>query len=156
MKSIIQRLFPKVIDNEFKGHKIALYVFYVLTAVTIWRSQHHMFSSDGGAQSIATIPLDTFTKAGSAAVVGVFSLWGLSQLVIGIMYLISSIKYKSMIPMWYLFMFVEYLFRETYIGNIKPIPTAGTAPGAIGNIPLMLISIVMLILSLIEPKRKNS
>lgn len=155
MKNIIERIFPKVINNEFKGYKIALYVFYALTAVTIWRSQHHMFAPDGGAQSIATIPLDTFTDAGATTVISVFSLWGLSQLIIGIMYLVSAIRYRSMIPMWYLLMFVEYLFRATYVMMVKPIPTVGTAPGAAGNLPLMIISLTMLTLSLMTPRRSK-
>lgn len=153
MKKIIERIFPKVINNEFKGYKIALYVFYALTAVTIWRSQHHMFAPDGGAQSIATIPLDTFTDKGSAAVIGIFSLWGLSQLIIGIMYLVSSIRYRSMIPMWYLLMFVEYLFRGTYVSMVKPVPTVGTAPGAKGNLPLMIIALIMFVLSVMTPRK---
>ena len=34
-------------------------VLWVITALTIWRSLKHMLGHDGGAQSIASIPLDT-------------------------------------------------------------------------------------------------
>ena len=57
---MLHRVFPTSLDNKFPGHKIALYVFYALTALTLWRSQHHLFGHDGGAQSIASIPLDTY------------------------------------------------------------------------------------------------
>jgi len=69
MKTIINNIFPKTLNNDYKGSKIALYVFFALTALTLWRSQQHLFTGDGGAQSIATIPLDTFTSSGAAAVV---------------------------------------------------------------------------------------
>ena len=72
-------VFPHTIDNNYKGLKIALYIFYILTIVTLWRSQHHLFAADGGAMSIASIPLDTFTSDGEMAVIGVFSLWPLCR-----------------------------------------------------------------------------
>src|SRR6056297_2599092 len=151
MKTIIERIFPKTLNNDYKGYKIALYVFFALTALTLWRSQHHLLAADGGAQSIATIPLDTFTTPGAAAVIGVFGLWGLSQLIIGIVYLVVSLRYRAMIPFMYLLV-VEYFMRAVYIPSAKPIPTAGTAPGATGNWPLMIIAFIMLVLSVIPPK----
>ena len=74
---MLNLLFPKVVDNRFRGQLIALYAFYPITALTLWRSQHHIFASDGGAQSIATITLDQFTEGGANAVVFVFALWGI-------------------------------------------------------------------------------
>ncbi|RSK29364.1 hypothetical protein EJF36_12465 [Bacillus sp. HMF5848] len=152
---LINKILPKNINNTYRGQKIALYVFYILTAVTIWRSQHHLFALDGGAQSIATIPLDSFTDAGAAAVIGVFSLWGLSQLIIGILYFIVSLRYRSLVPLMYLLVVFEYLVRATYISSVKPIPTAGTAPGAAANVPVIIIAVVMFVLSLLEPKIKS-
>jgi len=49
MKNIIKIVLPKQYDNQIVGSKIALYAFYVLTVVTLWRSQHHLFAADGGA-----------------------------------------------------------------------------------------------------------
>ena len=155
MKTIIERIFPKELNNDYKGYKFVLYVFFALTALTLWRSQHHLFSADGGAQTIATIPLDTFTTSGAAAVIGVFGLWGLSQLIIGMIYLIVSLRYRAMIPLMYLLMFVEYFVRTVYFPLAKPIPTAGTAPGATGNLPLMIIAFVMLGFSVITPRKRD-
>ncbi len=145
MKDVISIIFPKQIDNQFKGYKIALYAFYLLTAVTLWRSQHHLFAPDGGAQTIASIPLDTFTAQGSQAVIGVFGLWGLSQLIIGIIYLLVALRYRAMVPLMYVLMIVEYSFRAFYFPVAKSIPTTGIAPGAAINLPFVLFSVIMLI-----------
>lgn len=155
MKNFMNVVFPKQIDNQFKGYKIALYAFYVLTAVTLWRSQHHLLAVDGGAQSIASIPLDLFTSTGAQAVVGVFGLWGLSQLIIGIIYLLVSLRYRSMVPLMYVLMIVEYSFRAFYFPVAKPIPTTGTAPGAVINLPFILFSVVMLILIVVGHRKKE-
>ena len=66
---MLERLFPAHFDNNFRGYNSALWVFYAFTVLTIWRSQHHLFASDGGAQSIATIPLDSYSAAGASTVV---------------------------------------------------------------------------------------
>lgn len=152
MKPWIEKILPKHIDNTYDGNKIALYVFYVITVITLWRSQHHVFTPDGDAQTIATIPLDTFSKAGAQAVIGAFSLWGLSQLIIAILYVIVGIRYRALVPLMYLLIIFEYTIRATYIPAFKAIPTAGTAPGAISNLPMIIIAFVMLILSISRSK----
>lgn len=148
---MIERLFPTTFGNDFPGQKIALWVFYALTALTLWRSQHHIFAADGGAQSIATIPLDSYVQGGAATVISVFALWGLAQLGMGLIMLLAAIRYKSMIPLLWLFIFFEYLGR-LLIGLYKPIETIGTAPGANANLILPWIALAMLILSLIPRK----
>ena len=147
-KTILARLFPRQITNDFPGIKISLWAFYLFTALTLWRSQHHLLAHDGGAQSIAGIPLDNYSDAAAANIIGIFALWGLSQLVIGLVYLIAAIRYRAMIPILYLLNLVEYLLRGFYLPAYKPIETVGTAPGAVGNLPLAIFSFVMLALSL--------
>lgn len=151
----LARLFPPAFDNIFPGQKIALWVFYALTAVTLWRSQHHVFAADGGAQSIATIPLDTYTQGGAAAVVTIFALWGLAQLGMGLLYLLAIIRYKSMIPLLYLLFVLEYGGR-LFVGSIKPIETVSTAPGAAVNLPFFVAGMVLLVLSLVPPKNSET
>ena len=143
------RLFlPRKIDNVFLGNKVALWSFYLLTAVTLWRSQHHLFAADGGAQSIATIPLDTYSLEASSTVVGVFALWGLSQLIIGFIYLVVCLRYRALIPLMYLLGVIEYGMRAFYIGSHKPVETIGDAPGALINLPFMLVFTLMFVLAL--------
>ena len=94
IKTALSNLLPRQITNEFSGSQIALWGFYLLTALTLWRSQHHIFSSDGGAQSIATIPLENYSDSAASTIIGMFALWGLSQLIIGIIYLVAAIRYR--------------------------------------------------------------
>lgn len=143
------KIFPKQLNNAYRGHPLAKWVFVLLTVVTIGRSLVHVFAPDGGAHSIATIPLDTFTPGGATAVIFVFSLWGLSQLLIGLMYAVVLWRYQAFIPFLYLLMMVEYGMRIV-LGNLKPIETTETAPGAVGNFILLPLAAIMLILSLWE------
>jgi len=149
------KILPKEINNDYKGRKIALYIFYLITIMTVVRSLIHMFASDGGAQSIATIPLDTFTNEGASTVILVFSLWGLSQLIMGIFYVIVCWRYKSLIPLMYILIFLEYLMR-LILSSLKPIETTGTAPGAVINYVFIPLMIVLVILSLQKTSKKES
>ena len=148
------KVLPKEINNNYNGRKIALYFFYLFTIMTVVRSLIHMFAPDGGAQTIATIPLDTFTKAGASTVILIFALWGLSQLIIGMFYVIVCWRYKSLIPFMYLFLFIEYSMR-LILGFLKPIETSGTAPGAVVNFIFPPLIIILLLLSLNSKKSEK-
>ncbi len=141
------KVLPKEINNDYKGRKIALYFFYFFTILTIVRSLIHIIAPDGGAQSIATIPLDTFTEEGASTIILIFSLWGLSQLIMGIFYVIVNWKYKSLIPLMYIFIFIEYFMRFV-LGILKPIETTGTAPGAIIDYIFPPLVIILFLLSI--------
>lgn len=140
-------ILPTVVDNNYRGQKIALWFFYLITAVTVVRSCIHMFKSDGGAQSIATIPLDTYSDGAAGVVIGMFAYWGLSQLMFGFMQVIVALKYKSLIPLMYLMLILEWAGRFV-LGMYKPIETVGQAPGGIGNMVLPFVCLIMFFLSI--------
>lgn len=132
MKAALNRLFPDRFDNVFPGNRFALYVFYLLTGMTLWRSYVHMTWPDGGAQSIASMPLDTYVPGATANIIAIFGQWGLTQLLVGFLFLLVCLRYKSL--MW-LITIIEYGGRRV-VGMFKPIETIETAPGAAGTIPL--------------------
>jgi hypothetical protein len=142
----MDRLFPTTFDNEFRGHALALWIFWPFTIVTIARSLVHIFASDGGAQSIATIPLDQYVDGGAETVVSLFAFWGLAQLGMALVMLLACIRYRSMIPLLWVFVFVEWTGR-LLIGAYNPIETAGVAPGAVGNRVIPLVALVMIVLA---------
>lgn len=155
MKSAMRNLFPAQIDNVFPGQKIALWAFYALTALTLWRSQHHILASDGGAQSIATIPLDSYSDGAAATIIAIFAQWGLIQLLLGMLMLLAAVRYKSMVPLLWLVLLMEWVGRGL-IGQFKQIETLATAPGQIGNLLIPIVALVMLILSLVPQKKPEN
>lgn len=148
---MLNQIFPTPADNTFRGHALAKWMFLILTLVTIARSLVHMFAADGGAQSIATIALDSFTSSGADTVITMFGLWGLSQLIIGLVYAVVFWRYQSLIPMMYLTMLFEYVMRLIAPLYTPGIATTGTAPGSVGDYILIPLVAVMLILSVRRP-----
>lgn len=145
-----EKLLPRAASNDYRGRPLAKWALVPLTLITIGRSLTHMFAEDGGAQSIATIPLADFTANGANAVITIFALWGLSQLIIGLLYALVWWRYAALIPLVYLLFTGEYLMR-LLAGLYTPgIETASTPPGAIGDYLFVPLGIVLLALSLRE------
>ncbi len=140
-------ILPKTIDNTYSGNIISKVFFYIIILFTIVRSLIHVLSPDGGSMSIATIPLNTYSAAATNTIIYMFGVWGLSQLMMGIIYLIVVIKYKSFLPLMYIFVTCEYGIR-LIIGHMKPIVTMHTAPGTVGNYILVPLGIIMFLLSI--------
>jgi hypothetical protein len=151
---MIDKLFPKNIDNHYRGMSIAKWLFVAMTILTVGRSLAHIFLPDGGAQSIATIPLTEFTSNGATVIIGMFAQWGLTQLMFGLLYVLVIWRYQSLIPLMWLFIFFEWTGR-LLLGFYKSFETEGQAPGGIGNMIFPVVAVIMLVFSLREQKERK-
>ena len=150
-----KRLFlPRTVDNTYRGLPVARYVFYVIAAFTVIRSVLHIALPDGGAGSIATIPLGAYGQAAAGGVVYMFGVWGVSQLLMGAFYWIVVLRYKSLIPLMYAFVAVEYAARIA-VGYVHPVALMGVAPGEVGNYILLPLAALMLLLSITYRERRS-
>ena len=140
---MLERLFPSPVDNRVRGHKLALWLFYPITLVSLVRSCIHIFRSDGGAQSIATIPLDTFTSEGAASLIAIFAQRGLSQLLLAVLFVVVLFRYRALLSLMYLLLLVEYAGRIS-IGAMKPVVTLEVPPGGPGSILLIVLGVLLL------------
>lgn len=150
MKNINEKIFPKNVNNDYYGYRIAVYVFMIYSIISIARSCIHFFSQDGGAGSIAHIDL----SQGGKNIIFVFALWGSSQLILAFIQLLISVRYKSLLPFMYILLFLEYCFRAV-LGIMKPLvfeAGAGTPPGGYLDKIMIPIALIMLILSLMTKK----
>ena len=150
--NITMTLFPKKLHLQSLYVRLSLVLITVFTLVGIVRSLLHIFLPDGGAQLIATIPLDSFSEEAQAVVIGMFALWGLSQLLSSLVYVYILIKRKEWLPFAWLLLLIEYASRWL-IGQFKPFETVQTAPGAIGNYVFMLLCVMMLVWYIVDYKK---
>jgi hypothetical protein len=132
---------------EFNHKKWIKSVFFVISIITIIRSLIHIISPDGGAGSIAGIPLSQYSMEASQTIIFMFALWGISQLIIGLFYIYVLIIKPNLIPIMLLSLTLEYSLR-LIIGQLKPILTTHTAPGAYGNYIMIPLSIILFLLSI--------
>jgi hypothetical protein len=145
-------LFPNKLNLQSMFVRLSFVLIVVFTLVGIVRSLLHIFLPDGGAQVIATIPLDSFTEEAKAVVIGMFALWGLSQLLSSLIYVYILFKKKQWLPFAWFLLFIEYASRWL-IGQFKPFETVQTAPGATGNYVFVFISLIMLLWFMVNHKK---
>ena len=147
MPGISTRIFPQQFDNRYRGHRLALWLFYPILFLNVAISLAAIFKTDGAAQSADGIPLDTFSHAAAAAVIGVVAYLGLSNLLLGFVSILALIRYRSMIPFLYLLLIVQYLGHKG-INWIKPIARAGGGSGTVVSISLFALTVFGFLLSL--------
>ena len=51
---LLNTIFPDVITNDYQGNPNVVWVFGILSIISVIRSLIHIFKYDGGAQSIGT------------------------------------------------------------------------------------------------------
>ena len=145
--TVLEAVFPSNANNTYKGNPISLWIFTALTVISFIRSLIHMLKNDGGAQSIATIPLDKYPKKASEAIVFIFGYWGISQLLMCFVYAIIIWRYQNLLPLGWILFTIEYGLRmaQKFYKNIE---TVGQAPGGILNVFGPLVGLFMFWISL--------
>jgi hypothetical protein len=145
---MLHRIFPARIDNRYRGCNLALWLFVPITIMRITISVVHIFYADGGAQSISTIPLDTYPAGAAQNVIALFARMGLDQLFLCLLFVLVLIRYRAMIPLMYLVIVVQYI-AEQGIVHIKPLSLAGTSAARAPALVLTVLSICGLVLSVL-------
>jgi hypothetical protein len=106
-----------------------------------------IFNGRGAAQSADGIPLDSFGASGAEAVVALFAIWGLAQLVFSVLGVLAFIRYRAMIPFMFVLLLTEHLARK-WILLVRPIARTGTPAGIYVNLVILVLTIVGLALAL--------
>ena len=146
----MKKLIPKTIENNIPSNKFVYYFCWLLVAFNLFRSLEHIFSEDGGVESIAGIPLSSYSPDAANNIVSIFAQWGFSQLVLACILLLVVLKIRELIPLMLLIIALENLFRAG-IGFFKPLIISADPPGALSP----LIGLVTLIFFLISIKENN-
>jgi hypothetical protein len=146
----MKKLIPEKIENKIPKNKFVYYFFWLLVGFNFFRSIEHIFAEDGGAESIAGIPLSSYSPEAANNIVSIFAQWGLSQLFLACILLIVVLKIRELIPLMLLIVALENIFRAG-IGQYKSLIIDSAPPGALTP----LIGLVTLIFFFISIREKN-
>jgi hypothetical protein len=144
---MLNRIFPERFDNHYRGHRLALWLFYPITFMNVVIDLVAIFKSDGGAQSADGIPLDTFVSGGAQAVIFAVALLGLSGLLQQFVSVLALLRYRAMIPLMYVLLVVDYLGHKG-IAWMKPVVRTGTSSGSYVTVSIFALTFLGLVLSL--------
>jgi len=144
---MFERLLPRLVDNTYRGHKLALWLFAPVVIMKIAMGLNAIFNGHLVASSADGIPLDTFTDAGARTVVALFAIWGLAQLVICSLCVLALVRYRSAISFMFALLLLEFLSRKV-IFYFLPLARTELPVGVIVNLILLAMMIVGLALAL--------
>jgi hypothetical protein len=147
MSTALNRIFPQRFDNTYRGHPLAVWFFIPVVVLKTGIALATIFNGRAAAQSADGIPLDSFGAGGAEAVVALFAIWGLAQLVFSVLGVLALSRYRAMIPFLFVLLLLEHLARR-WILLVKPIARTGTPPGIYINLVILVLMIVGLVLSL--------
>ena len=147
-QNLSARLFPANPKN-FVGYPIVRILCFVFMLVVVVRSGIHLFSSDGGAESIAGI--DT-AVAGGGNIIALFHQWGAIQLLLVALLLVLFFAYKGLTPLVIAILALDAPMRAL-AGQMGKIESTHTPPGEALNWPVFFLLVILFVASLAE-KRK--
>ena len=106
--------------------------------------------SDSGVNSIATIITFEGTPDPNQVIYLFASLWGSQQLIMALLYGLVLLRYRALIPLMYLLLAIEICFRliSGILHPLTEIYYLQTPPGSAGNIPVLIITFILLLLAL--------
>ena len=146
-------LLPSTADNTYRGSRLALWFFIAFVCLMTWRSVIHMFFEQYGIHDIANFIVLSGDPDPMPLIYMFFSLWGLAQLIFCGMSWVVILRYKSLIPLMFIFCLTEwsvrlfvYPFMEKSVVD-GGIYTSGMTPGAAGAPYVVFLLIIFLILS---------
>ncbi len=144
----MKKLIPETIVNKIPSNKFVYYFCLLLVTFNLFRSLEHIFAEDGGAESIAGIPLSSYSEEAANNIVSIFAQWGFSQLVLACMLLLVVLKMRELIPLMLLIIALENILRGA-VGLYKPLILGDAPPGAVSLI-IGLVTLVVLFISIRE------
>lgn len=133
---MLSRIFPAQIDNNYRGHWLAIWLLVVLVLWKLAIGLHSAginpwVSTEFIAKNADAIPIETFSEDVQSLVLFLFSSWGLVLFVLSLLGLIVLVRYRAMIPLMYLLLSIEQIGRKV-LSTAHPI-TRDIEPGTISG-----------------------
>ena len=150
---MFERVLPRSLDNEYRGSKLALWLFGLVVLIKSVQSLSIILAGNYTAMGADGIPLDTFPPAAAQTVLAVFAQQSLWRLTFCVLCLIALLRHRSAVPLMFALLVVNYLAGQI-IFRFAPLPRVGTPPGPIINLIVFSLMVVGLVLSVWPSTRK--
>lgn len=144
---MFDQLLPQRIDNTYRGYKLGLWLFALLVFLKVIVGLNCIFNGYSVASSADGIPLDTYPPGAAQTIVSDFALWGLCQLIFGLLGMLVLVRYRRLVPFMFALLLLEHLSRKLIL-QFLPVVKTETPPGFYVNLVFLAVMIVGLALSL--------
>lgn len=144
---MVGALLPRRMDNEYGGHKLALWLFGLVVAMKSMQSLAIIFNGYQTVRDADGIPLDSFKPAVAQTVVAIFAQGSLWRLFFCLLCVLVLFRYRSAVPLMFGLLALNYLAAQLLL-TFVPLPRVGTPPGPLVNLALFVVMLIGLAFSL--------
>jgi hypothetical protein len=144
---VLDRLFPRAIDNSYRGAKSALWLLGFLAAIRMAMGLNSIFNGASVLSGADGVPLASYPPAAVRTLLTVFAFWAWGLVLFSLIALLALVRYRAMTPLVFTLLLVEHLGRKVII-QVLPIARSGAAPASWINTTLLVVTVVGLLLSL--------
>lgn len=155
------RLFPKQLDNAYRGPRLALVILALLLLLRLAQTGLGLIDPVMVIRGPDGILFDSFNAPAQIAFAYVFRLLCYLNVVICLIGIVALVRYRAMAPLIYLVLLL-LLAGQKAIALYWPIPRAPEAPGSLIVFAMAAITLAGFVLSLFavrkpaEPAISNS
>lgn len=156
---MLSRLFPSTFDNAgYRGYTLGLWLLVPLLGVKLLMGINTILNTRSVIEGADGIALGKFSDEAATLVVYEFRAWGLALILFALLGVIALVRYRSMVPLAYLMLFLENAGRKVIgLMTFPPPPPsqAGLSLGAEINAALIAVALIGLLLA-IGPKDSSA
>ncbi len=156
MATTLETIFPRDANNDYRGGRLAFYVYFLVIAQQAFSAIVHYFTHDSGKVQIAgMIPFEG-TPDPDALIFALGANAGAWELIVLAVYGVVLWRYRNLIPLMFALVLAKSLlgFGSGILHPIGPEYFEHTPPAMIAALPMLLFTVVMLFLSVRQPARR--
>lgn len=161
---MLSGLFPRQIDNVYRGNPLAIWLllpvllFKTTISVNImglnpWIDNRELITKIDG------IPLDSFSQAAQEITVFMFASWGLGQFMLCLLTFAALIRYRGMLAFAIVLLAVEQLARKglsaAYLASAV-VGSEGLRPSALINLGFSIALFLSVVLAIFPYRKKGA
>lgn len=144
---MLKQLFPPESDFVYRGSRLSLWVLGAVLAVKLATAGAAVFNAETAAARADGLALDTFSQAGAQAVLSLFSMLGVTQMVLCLLGALILWRYRALVPAFLLLLLLEFLARKG-VTLFTPLPRTPNSLGLILNWALFGLMLLAWVLSM--------
>ncbi len=153
--TMLTRLFPKQIDNDYRGHVLAIWLLVPLALMKFLQGANVAGLLGTGKsrqilEDVDNVPAGTFPAEAASHLVFLFAAWGVGVFVLGLLGIVVLLRYRAMIPLMYLLLLIEQVGRKALstIHLDRPFVSLAASPANLINWGFLLAIVIGFLLSL--------
>lgn len=147
---MLSRLFPRQIDNAYRGHKLAIWLLALVVFLKAIQGVQSIFNTRSVMENADGLSLANFDATGTALLLSLFALLGLYLLIVPLLSALAMIRYRAAIPLMYLILLLLYGVSRL-VQLLHPVPRADAHPvGYYVNLAILGLTLLGFVLSLLN------